>query len=269
MPYRCSGCQHAFPLFHLSCPDCGAWNSFQNQSSRVSPEDPHPVALADMVSSPFPRIKSNFGPFDVLLGGGFVSGSSILLIGTPGAGKSTLVLQLLRKSKVKSLYVSGEESVQQLKLRADRLKINSPGIFLLFETNVSKIIPHVETCRPAILVIDSIQTLYSDASESIPGGPAQIRKCSYLLRRSAQEKEFILILVGQVTKGGRAAGPKLLEHAVDVVLSLEAPEGNGAERELYLSKNRFGSTIPRCRLRMGVRGLEFPRSRPSGHDEGR
>ena len=236
---------------------------------RVSPEDLHPVALSDMVSIPSPRIKTNIGPLDSLLGGGVVPGSSILLIGTPGAGKSTLVMQLLKKLNVKALYVSGEESVQQLKLRADRLKINSPGILLLFETNVSKIVPHIETCRPAILVVDSIQTIYSDASESIPGGPAQIRKCSYVLRRSAQQKGFILLLVGQVTKGGRAAGPKLLEHAVDVVLYLEGVEGNNTERELSASKNRFGSTAPRCRLRMRETGLEFPGKRSSGHDEGR
>jgi DNA repair protein RadA/Sms len=222
-----------------------------------------------MVSSPVPRLKTNIGQLDLLLGGGFVPGSSVLLIGTPGAGKSTLVMQVLRKMNVQALYVSGEESIQQLKLRADRLKINSPNIFLLFETNVSKIIPHLDTCRPGILVVDSIQTVYSDASDTIPGGPAQIRKCSYLLRRSAQQKGFILMLVGQVTKGKRAAGPKLLEHAVDVVLYLETEDEGGPQRELYAHKNRFGSIAPRCRLMMREAGLEFLRISPPGRHQGR
>lgn len=206
--------------------------------------------------------------FDDLLGGGFVSGSSVLLIGTPGAGKSTLVMQLLKNMDVISLYVSGEESLQQLKLRADRLEINSSGMLLLFETSVNRILQHVERCRPEVLVVDSIQTVYTDLSESIPGGPAQIRKCSYMLRRAAQRKGFILILVGQVTKGGKAAGPKVLEHVVDVVLYLEVEEGSSKSRALHASKNRFGSTTPGCALLMQKTGLVFLPVAPAGQDEG-
>jgi DNA repair protein RadA/Sms len=268
MAYLCTNCRQRSPFFHLSCPDCGAWNSFQNQAMGDSPDDSIPIALPNMVLPPVPRTKTRIAQVDTLLGGGFVASSSVLLTGAPGAGKSTLVLQLLRKMNVPSLYVSGEESLGQLKLRADRLKINSPKIFLLFETNVARVLRHADASRPEVLVVDSIQTVYSDVSDSIPGGPAQIRKCSYLLRRAAHQKGFILILVGQVTKGAKAAGPKLLEHAVDVVLTLEAEEGSGPKRELTASKNRFGSTQPRCRLTMGEAGLEFSRIRRAGHDEG-
>ena len=268
MPYICSKCLQVHPLFHLSCPDCGAWNSIQNQATRFSHVDAHPVALPNIVLSTVPRTKTTIEQFDALLGGGFVSGSSILLIGAPGAGKSTLVMQLLKKIRLSSLYVSGEESLQHLKLRADRLKINSPGLLFLFETNVNKILSHVERCRPGILVIDSIQTVYTDVSGSLPGGPAQIRKCCYILRRAAQQTGFILVLVGQVTKGEKAAGPKMIEHAVDVVLYLAMEEGRTTMRALSASKNRFGSTTPRCMLRMDKSGLVFLPAASARRDEG-
>jgi DNA repair protein RadA/Sms len=241
--------------FRLCCPDCGAWNSIESQANRVSAGDSRPVALDEIGPIEWPRRMSNILQLDALLGNGFVPGSSLLLTGTPGAGKSTLVMQILAAMKVSSLYASGEESVQQLKIRANRLKISSPRILLLFETQVRKILAHTEICRPEILVIDSIQTVYTDSSDSAPGGPSQIRKCSYELRRAAQQQGFVLILVGQVTKGGRAAGPKLLEHAVDVVLTLEAEEGR--RRCLSASKNRFGSTGERCTLLMEEEGLVF------------
>lgn len=193
----------------------------------------------------------------MLLGGGFVPGSSLLLIGAPGTGKSTLILQVLGQMNLRSLYVCGEESASQLKFRADRLNINSPILFLLSETNVTKLPGHIRQVRARILVIDSIQTVYSDLSDSLPGSVTQMRKCSYLLRRMAQENDLILIMIGQVTKQMRAAGPKLLEHAVDVVLFLE--ENKPGARTLSASKNRFGSTTPVCFLRMDDSGLVFSR----------
>ena len=135
-----------------------------------------------------------------MLGGGFVPGSSIVLVGQPGIGKSTFVIQMLSKLDIPSLYVTGEESVDQLKLRADRLKIHSKDIYLLFETNVNKVVSHAETIEIQSLVVDSIQTIYTDTSDTLPGSSTQIRKCAYVLRRSAQKKNYILLIIGQVTK---------------------------------------------------------------------
>ena len=239
MPYRCTKCENETDDFRLLCPWCGAW-----MTARQIREEGHggspPLPLPDVVASSLSRMKTHVGTFDALLGGGFVLGSSLLLTGPPGAGKSTLLLQLLESTAQRSLYVSGEESVQQLKLRADRLHINSRAIAVLFETNVNIVVSHVRDAPPGFLVIDSIQTVYTDLSDSLPGTTAQIRKCTYLLRRLAQEKGMVLLLVGQVTKGMQAAGPKMLEHAVDGVLSIGMKEESPAVRTLSVLKNRFG-----------------------------
>jgi DNA repair protein RadA/Sms len=264
VPYHCSHCRRTHPSFHLSCPDCGAWNSLFSTADQIGAGDTLPVALPDVEDIADVRTKTRIDPFDRLLGGGFVNGSSVLLIGTPGAGKSTLVLQLLKNIDAPSLYVTGEESVQQLKLRANRLEINSHGVFLLFETNVGKIAGHVERLHPAVLVIDSIQAMYTELSGAAAGSTPQIRKSIYRLRRAAHQKGFILLVVGQVTKERGAAGPKLLEHAVDVVLYLEEGEDGGNRRVLYASKNRFGSTLNRCLLSMTASGLLFsPAAKPN------
>lgn len=168
-------------------------------------------------------------------------------------------MQLLKKMNIASLYVTGEESLQQLKLRANRLGINSKHIFLLFEMNVNKIAAHIQETASKVVVIDSIQTMYTDLSDTLPGSSTQIRKCSYILRRLAQQKSFVLIIIGQVTKDKKAAGPKLLEHAVDVVLYLESEADNRHQRVLFASKNRFGSTGPQCILFMKKTGLAFSR----------
>ncbi len=202
--------------------------------------DEAPLPLPDIVATGLSRILTGMVAFDALLGGGFVQGSSLLLTGPPGAGKSTFLLQILESSGLNSFYITGEESIQQLKLRADRLSVNSRAIAVMFETNVTRIAARVRRDPPKILVIDSIQTMYTDLSDSLPGTSAQIRKCTYLLRRLAQKESMILLIIGQVTKGLQAAGPKMLEHAVDAVLSLELCEENPALRTLTVVKNRFG-----------------------------
>jgi len=223
----------------------------------ITHDETHPIALPKINSFIIPRTKTKIEQLDTLLGDGFVPGSSILLIGPPGAGKSTLVMQVLKKMNIASLYVTGEESVQQLKLRADRLKINSKNVYLLFETNVNKIVNHLNEISAQVLVVDSIQTMYTDVSDALPGSSTQIRKCTYILRRLAQQKNLVLMIVGQVTKDKKAAGPRLLEHAVDVVLYIEVEEDKPHHRILFSTKNRFGSTIPRCKLYMRKNGLVF------------
>jgi len=262
MSYVCSSCHSLFSSFQISCPDCGRWNSLRKQTNPVSDGNVQPVALPDIESFIVPRINTRIQQLDVLLGGGFVPGSSVLVTGSPGAGKSTLVMQVLKKMNIPSLYVTGEESVQQLKLRADRLRISGQNILLLFETNVSAVLSLVEQQPPRILVIDSIQTSYSDATSALPGSTTQIRKCSYILRRLAQQKNILLIIVGQVTKTKTAAGPKLLQHAVDVVFHLEILQDPRHHRVLFSVKNRFGSTAPRCMLYMRNTGLVFHRMQP-------
>lgn len=261
MQYECKHCHHTFSSFHLSCPDCGRWNSMSGQTQHLSATDARPIPLPKIRSSSVKRIKTKVKEIDNVLGGGFVPGSSILLVGQPGIGKSTFVIQMLSLLNTPSLYVTGEESVDQLKLRANRLKIHSKDIYLLFETNINKIVKHAETIDIQTLVVDSIQTVYTDTSDTLPGSSTQIRKCAYVLRRSAQKKNYILLLIGQVTKDKTAAGPKLLEHAVDCVLHLEVQDEKSDNRILFASKNRFGSTIPKCMLSMGSKGLEFHKAK--------
>ena len=254
MPYRCTSCENETDDFSLLCPWCGAWMTVR-QSREETRGGSLPLPLPDVLASSVSRMKTHVGTIDALLGGGFVLGGSVLLTGPPGAGKSTLLLQLLESTAQKSLYVSGEESVQQLKLRADRLHINSRAIAVLFETNVNVVVSHVRDAPPGLLVIDSIQTVYTDLSDSLPGSTAQIRKCTYLLRRLAQEKEMVLLLVGQVTKGMQAAGPKMLEHAVDGVLSIGICEESPDVRTLSVLKNRFGPAG--CSLSLPLTGDGF------------
>jgi len=260
MIYRCGACKNEIVDFSLLCPWCGAWMTLVEARSSGG-GGTLPLPLPDVPPSSVPRVGTRIGAVDGLLGGGFVTGSSVLLTGPPGAGKSTLLLQLLNSSAQAALYVSGEESVQQLKLRADRLRIQSRAISVLFETNVNIVVSHVQRAAPALLVIDSIQTVYTDLSDSLPGTPAQIRKCTYLLRRLAQEKGMILIIVGQVTKGLQAAGPKTLEHAVDCVLSIGNDDDNPAVRNLSVVKNRFGPAGSILSLAMTGDGFALQKER--------
>jgi DNA repair protein RadA/Sms len=228
----------------------------------IAKDSAQPIALPKIESFSIPRIRTRIEQLDLLLGDGFVPGSTVLLTGEPGAGKSTLLMQVLKKMNIPSLYVTGEESVQQLKLRADRLRITSQNIFVLFESNMSAVLSHVNQTKTRMLVVDSIQTIYSDTMTSLPGSSMQIRKCIYVLRRLAQQQNIVLIIVGQVTKNQTTAGPKLLEHAVDVVFHLDVQEDQEHHRILYASKNRFGSTAPQCLLYMRKTGLVFHKVKP-------
>ena len=261
MPYICSTCNSIIQNFQLSCPDCGQWNSLRKHYGVITHSDSQPVPLPRIESFVVPRIRTKIEQLDVLLGSGLVPGSSVLVVGPPGAGKSTLVMQILKTMNIPSLYVTGEESIQQLKLRADRLRIHSEKILLLFETNVNTVLAHIHQTKVQMLVIDSIQTMYSDSSHALPWSTTQIRKSTYLLRRLAQQRNLILLIVGQVTKAKVAAGPKLIEHAVDVVLHLDILEDQGHHRVLLASKNRFGSTASRCLLYMRKTGLVFQRTK--------
>ncbi|MEO8168426.1 MAG: ATPase domain-containing protein [bacterium] len=255
MKYICHHCNKTFRKYHISCPECGTWGSLSPQGLVFDESRSKPLPLPAIRALATPRIGSGVAQLDVLLGGGAVPGSTILLVGAPGAGKSTLLLQVLNAMNRKSLYVSGEESVEQLKLRADRLSINSENILLLFEPEAEKVIGQAVELKTDAVVIDSIQTLYTSLSDTLPGSGTQIRKCTYLLRRAAQQYHFVLIIIGQVTKESKAAGPKLLEHAVDVVLHVTIEMNDN--RTLFASKNRYGSVEPRCTLLMKPNGLEF------------
>jgi len=254
MAYQCTGCGSVAGEFSLLCPWCGAWLTLRSGTEEEL-RQASPLPLPDVAPPPVARRRTRVDRLDALLGGGFVSGSSVLLTGAPGAGKSTLILQLLHASGETALYVSGEEAAAQIKLRADRLGINSPEIAVAFETNIRPVASFARKRSPAFLVIDSIQTVYTDLSDSLPGSVTQVRKCTYILRRLAQEKKIVLLVVGQVTKGLQAAGPKMLEHAVDAVLFLGVQSDDPATRVLSVTKNRFGPAGCSIALRMAEGGF--------------
>ncbi|MBX2991496.1 MAG: AAA family ATPase [Bacteroidetes bacterium] len=255
MKYLCNKCNKPQRRYHVSCPECGAWGSLSGGGLLFDESRSKPLPLPAIHAYELKRMPCGNAQVDLLLGGGSVPGSSILLVGPPGAGKSTLLLQVLNAMNRKALYVSGEESVELLKIRAERLQINSENILLLFEPEAEKVIGQAVELKTEAVVIDSIQTIYTSLSDALPGSTTQIRKCTYLLRRAAQEYSFVLVIIGQVTKDSKAAGPKLLEHAVDVVLHLTIDMNDA--RTLFASKNRYGSIEPKCTLMMKATGLEF------------
>ena len=195
--------------------------------------------------------------FDRVLGGGIVEGSAVLISGEPGIGKSTLLLQICDHISASGtvLYVSGEESRSQLKLRADRLGVNSSSLLILAETSVSKAISEMMAIRPKVVVIDSIQTMYDERLQSAPGSVAQVRQCAMLLMQRAKEDGTAVLMVGHVNKDGAVAGPKVLEHVVDAVLHFEGDRQH-AYRMVRAAKNRFGSTNEIGVFEMGSEGLE-------------
>jgi DNA repair protein RadA/Sms len=249
----CSGCGERTPL--VEAPAQKQSNRRGRLNSQASGE---PVELAQVKPEAQPRITTGCGEMDRVLGGGLVPGSLILFAGEPGVGKSTLLLQIaeaVAASGAKVLYVSGEESEQQIKLRAQRLGLKGRGVFLLPETAVEQVIQSLEETRPGLVVVDSIQTLSSADASSSPGSPTQVRDCALQLMQWAKGQRAPVLLAGHVTKDGNVAGPRVLEHMVDAVLYLEG-ENQGALRLLRSVKNRFGSTHEVAMFQMSGGGLE-------------
>ncbi len=242
--YQCQSCGYTSPKWLGKCPDCGAWNSFVEEE-RVAKlkkqEIAAPVVLSEISHLTGSRHSTEIREFDRTLGGGVVLGSVVLIGGDPGIGKSTLLLQALKGlTKLgKVLYVSGEESPEQIKIRADRLKVRSGNIILLPETSLEGIISIAQDINPQAIVIDSIQTTFSLELPSAPGSVAQIRECATKLMFFAKKYGIPLFIIGHVTKEGAIAGPRVLEHIVDTVLYFEGDKGTPF-RILRAVKNRFG-----------------------------
>lgn len=249
--YFCQECGNESPKWLGQCPICGAWNSFveevvEKTSSKAQREkrDVGPTHLSEIISSDEKRISSGMPELDRVLGGGIVQGSMVLVGGDPGIGKSTLLLQVCRNlcsRKVDVLYVSGEESLQQIKIRADRMGTFDDQLSLLCETNLDIIRSVIDRSRPRVLVIDSIQTMYSETVGSAPGSVSQVRESTAVLMQIAKGMNITVFIVGHVTKEGLVAGPRVLEHMVDTVLYFEG-DRHAAYRVLRGVKNRFGST---------------------------
>jgi DNA repair protein RadA/Sms len=249
--FFCQSCGYESPKWVGKCPSCGEWNSMVEETvvksaskgqpfSRQRTENV-PVLLKDIQETGTSRIQLMDSELNRVLGGGLVLGEIILIGGDPGIGKSTLLLQMAVKEQLRVLYVSGEESEQQIKMRAERLGISNPHCHLLIETDVTQIIQHSTKLSPDLLIVDSIQTLFYPEIESAPGSVSQVRECTALLLRYAKESNVPVFLIGHITKEGSIAGPKVLEHMVDAVLQFEG-DRNHFYRLLRTVKNRFGST---------------------------
>ncbi|MDP2671042.1 MAG: DNA repair protein RadA [bacterium] len=242
--YICQQCGYQSPSYLGKCPNCESWGSLvetlvtePKAGKGLSPARTKPVKLAEASLKPLKRLETGLEELDRVLGGGIVPGSLTLLAGDPGIGKSTLLLQLA--SEFTSLYVSGEESVEQVKIRFNRLKLKGKLISILPETNLESILASIQDEKYQVVIVDSIQTLLSSELNSTPGSIAQVRECAFKLQRLAKEQNVAVFLIGHVTKEGAVAGPKVLEHLVDTVLVLEG-QRESAFRLLISSKNRFG-----------------------------
>lgn len=248
--FFCNECGYESAKWLGKCPACNAWNTFveekvtkQGNNKGVVTKTADPVSLKSIEQINISRISSGFDELDRVLGGGFVNGSLTLLGGEPGIGKSTLILQICDKFKTdgKVLYVSGEESAEQIKIRADRLGINKDNIMFLGETDINNIENAIEKMEPKLVIIDSIQTMYSDEITSAPGSVSQVREITARVMKMCKMKGITTVIIGHVTKDGTIAGPRVLEHMVDAVLYIEG-ERYFSYRIVRGVKNRFGST---------------------------
>ncbi len=271
--YFCRECGFEAPKWLGKCPSCGAWNSFTEEVvAKESGSVPAAVAgnsiptarpqrVTEIESNTTQRIDTGNSEVNRVLGGGLVPGSLILLGGEPGIGKSTLSLQIaLSDNGLKTLYVSGEESAEQIKIRAERIGIRNEECIIYTETLLENIIAQIDEIRPDMVVIDSIQTMYTDLIDSSAGSVSQIRECAATLLKYAKGSGIPIFIIGHITKEGTIAGPKILEHIVDVVLQFEG-DGNNTYRILRGIKNRFGATFEIGVFEMlhyGLRSVENP-----------
>ena len=263
--FLCNECGYDSPKWSGKCPACGAWNSFVEKTVRketvmqslvkeVSAASA-PVHIDSVSTDALPRIDTRDKELNRVLGGGLVPGSLVLIGGEPGIGKSTLILQtVLRMNHKRVLYVSGEESVRQIKLRAERIEYEKSECMIVCETQLETIFGHIKDVQPELIIIDSIQTMSSETVESSPGSITQIRECTAALLKYAKENNTPIILIGHITKEGAIAGPKILEHIVDVVLQFEGDQ-HYVYRVLRSIKNRFGSTAEMGIYEMRREGL--------------
>lgn len=252
--FFCNSCGYESPKWLGKCPTCGEWNTFveevvEREGDRRTPLSPHadhnavPLTIDRIEERHDRRIMLGSDEVNRVLGGGLVTGSLVLLGGEPGIGKSTLSLQLaLSSTNLKTLYVSGEESPQQIKMRAQRIEASNDQCYIYAETLLENIIAQADALHPDLIVIDSIQTAYSSSVESSAGSVSQIRECAAQLLKYAKTTDTSIILIGHITKDGTIAGPKILEHIVDVVLQFEG-DNNNVYRILRGIKNRFGATF--------------------------
>lgn len=250
--FYCTSCGNETPRWQGKCPACGAWNTIEEHiekpaagKAKPSPVglSRHPQRLREIPSDGEARFSTGMGELDRVLGGGAVAGSLVLVSGAPGIGKSTLLLQICNSlcAGRKVLYVSGEESERQLKLRAERLGVSPEALFVLSETRLSDILEAVAETKPDILIVDSIQTLYNEENESSPGSVSQVKDCTMSMMQLSKSNGITVFVVGHINKDGNIAGPKVLEHMVDCVLYFEG-DPNSSYRLLRAAKNRFGST---------------------------
>ena len=265
--YVCSNCGADSPKWLGKCPNCGEWNTYVEEIVTKEPavkrpvpgimegNKIRPVLLRDITTEEEARIDLKDDELNRVLGGGLVKGSLVLIGGEPGIGKSTLVLQtVLGLTGLKTLYVSGEESSRQLKLRADRLSHDNPNCFILCETHLEQIFTQAANIQPDLMIIDSIQTIFTEVVESSPGSVSQVRECSAAILKYAKESGVPVLLIGHINKEGSIAGPKVLEHIVDTVLQFEGDQ-HYMYRILRSIKNRFGSTAELGIYEMRQNGL--------------
>ena len=255
--YICSSCEYVSPKWLGKCPKCNSWNSFvedveqapsaaasaKSRPSLIFSGESHAQSFAELTTSEYIRSQTGLSELDRVLGGGLVLGSAVLLSGEPGIGKSTLLLQICDTlgAEKKVLYVSGEESSGQIKLRAQRLAVGGKNLYILTETNIEKILAEAKKISPDVIIADSVQTMYSDAISSSPGSVSNVKEVALAFISKAKSEGISVILVGHVNKEGGIAGPKVLEHMVDAVLNFEGDKRQ-SYRIIRAQKNRFGST---------------------------
>ena len=268
--YACTQCGASTPQWRGQCPDCGAWNSLEESIGetggamrpRALPAAGRPVAASSVDLAPDTRIETELSELDRVLGGGLVAGAVVLVGGEPGIGKSTLLLQVLAGlagPAAHALYVTGEESIRQVALRAKRMEVAADRVRLLAETHVETLLGVLARESPRIVVVDSIQTMFTDALQSAPGSVAQVRESAARLVRHAKDHAVSMLLVGHVTKDGALAGPRVLEHMVDTVLYFES-EADRRFRIIRAIKNRFGAANEIGLFAMTDKGLREVRN---------